>query len=68
MTPEEAQAVERLQALGFDKLSAFQALKAFDGNEELAANFLFESAMADDDAGLNAAIMQSAAADNAAQA
>jgi len=42
LTEEEAQAVARLEALGFDRASATQAFLACDKNEELAANFLFD--------------------------
>lgn len=42
LTEDESAAVERLQALGFDKARAVEAYFACDKNEELAANFLFE--------------------------
>lgn len=48
LTEAEAAAVERLQALGFDKARVIEAYFACDKNEELAANLLFES-MGDDD-------------------
>jgi UV excision repair protein RAD23 len=35
--------VERLAQLGFDPQEALQAFLACDRNEELAANFLFDS-------------------------
>ncbi|WVW80925.1 UV excision repair protein Rad23 [Kwoniella bestiolae CBS 10118] len=42
LTQEEAAAVERLEALGFDRQMVLQAYMLCDKNEELAANFLFE--------------------------
>jgi len=46
LSEEESAAVERLQALGFDRQSAVEAYIACDKNEEMAANFLFDN-MAD---------------------
>ncbi|ODN82837.1 UV excision repair protein Rad23 [Cryptococcus amylolentus CBS 6039] len=42
LTQEEAAAVSRLEALGFDRQMVLQAYMLCDKNEELAANFLFD--------------------------
>ncbi|KLO12268.1 UV excision repair protein Rad23 [Schizopora paradoxa] len=46
---EDRPAIERLVALGFTPARAAQAYFAFDKNEELAANFLFETPDEDED-------------------
>lgn len=48
VTKEEFEAIKRLKELGFSEAEAAQAYMAFDKNEELAANWLFEQKFNDD--------------------
>ncbi|RKP19246.1 UV excision repair protein Rad23 [Rozella allomycis CSF55] len=43
VTPEEEEAINRLTALGFDRVRAIEAFFACDKNETMAANYLFDS-------------------------
>jgi UV excision repair protein RAD23 len=48
VSPEEMEAINRLVSLGFPKTRAAEAYFACEKNEEMAANFLFESGGFDD--------------------
>ena len=59
VTQEEMDAINRLTSLGFPKSKAAEAYFACDKNEELAANFLFESGGEDEDAAIQRAVAES---------
>jgi UV excision repair protein RAD23 len=49
VSPVEMEAINNLVQLGFTKERAAEAYFACDKNEEMAANFLFEAGMMDED-------------------
>ena len=67
ITQAEKEAIDRLSALGFERMRAAEAYFACDKNEEMVANFLFENAATDDRwyAGEDVAASSAAAAQSA---
>jgi UV excision repair protein RAD23 len=61
VTPAEMESINNLVQLGFTKERAAEAFFACDKNEEMAANFLFEAGMMDEDQATQTAIAASQA-------
>lgn len=59
VSPQEMEAINRLASLGFPKSRCAEAYFACDKNEEMAANFLFEAGMEDEDVATQNAIAAS---------
>lgn len=59
VTQEEMDAINRLVSLGFPKHRAAEAYFACDKNEEMAANYLFETGIEDEEAAIQESIAQS---------
>ena len=59
VTPAEMESINNLVQLGFTKERAAEAFFACDKNEEMAANFLFEAGMMDEDQATQNAIAAS---------